>query len=64
MEKIDQAAVARVARIYHSNQAAAEALGIQRTSFSRLCREYGIETPYKRRQRQQQEARARAAGGG
>ena len=41
----------RVARIYKYNQDASQALGITLRSFGRLCRKYGIETPYCRRQR-------------
>mgnify|MGYP001471519479 CR=1 FL=1 len=47
---IDQ--VRRVARIYRCNADAAAALGITTRSFSRLCRQEGIETPYVRGQRQ------------
>ncbi|MDP7361925.1 MAG: hypothetical protein QF768_04925 [Candidatus Latescibacteria bacterium] len=39
----------RVARMYSSNDLASKALGITARSFSRLCRKYGIETPYARR---------------
>ena len=42
--------VERVARIYKHNQDASKALGITMRSFGRLCRKYGIETPYSRRQ--------------
>ncbi|NKB69293.1 MAG: hypothetical protein GKR89_19660 [Candidatus Latescibacteria bacterium] len=42
----------RVARIYHSNEDAGQALGIVGRSFSRLCRQHGIETPFARRRRQ------------
>ena len=38
-------------RIYHSTGAAAAALGIAPSSFGRLCRRYGIETPNQRRKR-------------
>lgn len=47
---IDQ--VQRVARIYKSNKDASTALGITVQAFSRLCRQHGIETPYKRFTRQ------------
>ena len=50
--------VERVARIYKTNQEASQALGIVMRSFARLCRKYGIETPYVRKQRQSQEVRA------
>ena len=41
--------IERAARIYKSNQDASRALGIDMRSFSRLCRKYGIATPYVRR---------------
>lgn len=41
----------RVARIYKSNTDASRALGITTQAFSRLCRQHGIETPYKRQHR-------------
>ncbi|MEW6749427.1 MAG: hypothetical protein AB1505_00430 [Candidatus Latescibacterota bacterium] len=41
--------IERVARIYKSNKEAGRALGIDPRSFSRLCRRYGITTPYVRR---------------
>lgn len=52
MRKIDRERIERVARIYGSNKAAGAALGITPSSFARLCRRYGIETPYVRRYRQ------------
>ena len=51
--EFDRDRVARVARIYNSNLAAARALRIERSSFSRLCRRYDIETPNERRERRQ-----------
>ena len=51
MDKTPRTAVERVARIYHSNEDASRALGIAMRTFGRLCREYGIETPYKRKLR-------------
>ena len=54
MARIERERIERVARIYASNQDASQALGIVMRSFSRLCREYGIETPYVRKRRQQQ----------
>ena len=51
MAKIERERVERVARIYASNQEASQALGIVMQSFGRLCREYGIETPYARGRR-------------
>ena len=50
--------VERVARIYKTNQEASQALGIVMRSFARLCRKYGIETPYVRKQRQSQKVGA------
>ena len=41
----------RVARLYNKNSDAAGALGIQPRSFSRLCKEHGIETPWVRKRR-------------
>ncbi len=40
----------RTARLYHRNIEAAQALGITVRSFSRLCRQHGIQTPYARKQ--------------
>ena len=58
MEKgITRKQVERVARVYKSNQDAGRALGIEMRSFSRLCRKYGIETPYVRKQRMMLETR-------
>jgi len=51
VKKISREAVERVARIYKSNQDASQALGISFRYFSRLCREYGIETPYAKKRR-------------
>ena len=59
MRKIDPERIERAARIYASNQEASEALGIAPGSFSRLCRLYGIETPYARRRRRRLEFRRR-----
>ena len=41
----------RVARLYRQNSQAAAVLGIATRSFSRLCREHGIETPWARERR-------------
>ncbi len=49
MRKIDRERIERVARIYGSNKAAGAALGITPSSFARLCRRYGIQTPYVRK---------------
>ncbi|MBM3277612.1 MAG: hypothetical protein FJY95_05960 [Candidatus Handelsmanbacteria bacterium] len=46
MKKINRDRIERVARLYASNEKASQALGIAAGSFSRLCRLYGIETPY------------------
>ena len=60
MAKIERERVERVARIYASNQEASQALGIVMQSFGRLCREYGIETPYARRRRLRQRKQSAA----
>lgn len=49
MEKVNRERIERVARIYANNQDASRALGIASGTFGRLCRQYGIETPYARR---------------
>jgi hypothetical protein len=49
MEKVNRERIERVARIYANNQEASRALGIASGTFGRLCRQYGIETPYARR---------------
>ena len=51
MVKTTRDRVERAARIYPSNKEASAALGIAAGSFSRLCREYGIETPHSRHRR-------------
>ena len=51
MAPIERQRIERAARMYNSNQAAAEALGIRSGSFTRLCRRYDIETPYMRKRR-------------
>lgn len=51
--------VERAARVYKSNSEASQALGIATGSFARLCRKYGIETPYARQEKERQEARSR-----
>ena len=48
MIKTDIECVRRAARVYASNKDAAAALGIDTRSFSRICRENGIQTPYYR----------------
>ncbi len=57
MQKIEKERVERVARIYASNEDASRALGMR--SFGRLCRHYGIETPYVRRRRHHREVHQR-----
>ena len=51
MQAIPREQVEHVARLYHHNGDACAALGITLRSFSRLCRRFGIETPYARRRR-------------
>jgi hypothetical protein len=62
MSRIERERIERVARIYASNEDASRALGIAMRSFGRLCRQYGIETPYARRRRRRQECKT--GGGG
>ena len=57
MSPIDRERIERVARIYNNNTDASQALGLARGSFARLCRRYGIETPYMRRRRRLQQAK-------
>ena len=57
MNKVSSQEIERVARIYNQNKAASAALGISLRYFARLCRHYGIETPYARRRRRLQDAR-------
>jgi hypothetical protein len=42
--------LARAARMYKTNQAAARALGIGEKRFARLCQAYRVEVPYSRQQ--------------
>lgn len=51
MERISRERVERVARIYASNKEASQALGVTPWTFGRLCRRYGVESPYERRRR-------------
>ena len=44
----DRTLVERAARVYHTNKDASQALGITTRSFARLCRKFGIPTPYVR----------------
>jgi hypothetical protein len=57
MNKVSSQDIERVARIYNQNKDASAALGISLRYFARLCRHYGIETPYARRRRRLQDAR-------
>lgn len=57
MRRIEPERIERAARIYASNVEASKALGIAPGSFSRLCRAYGIETPYARKRRRRYERR-------
>ena len=57
MDKVSRDAVERVARMYNQNKDASLALGISLRYFARLCRHYGIETPYARRRRRIHDAR-------
>jgi len=52
--------IERAARVYHTNQLASAALGIHMGTFSRLCQEYGVSTPYERRREQSSMARVRS----
>ena len=53
--------IVRVARMYKSNQDASNALGITLRSFGRLCRKFGVETPYAKRLRVAHECRPASA---
>ena len=55
MHKVPQEEAERTARTYKTNVDASRALGVTSGSFTRLCREYGIETPYARARRLQKE---------
>ena len=61
MQKIPQDWIERAARVYASNQEASRALGIAGGTFGRLCRLYGIETPFARQRRRRQQAVSRVA---
>ena len=52
LRKTPREAIERTARMYNRNIDASEALGIDRRTFGRLCREYGVETPFARAKRQ------------
>ena len=51
MHKTPRDQVERAARLYKSNKDASRALGITMQAFARICRQYGIETPYVRKRR-------------
>ena len=51
LERFDRDRIERAARIYASNRDAGLALGMAPSSFGRLCRRFGIETPQARRKR-------------
>ena len=55
MDEFTRERIERVARLYASNQEASQALGIAMPTFGRLCRRYGIESPYARRRRRLRE---------
>ena len=57
MDKMSCDSVARAARIYKKNKDASAALGISLRYFSRLCRQYEVETPYARHRRHIREAK-------
>ena len=62
MQKIPQDWIERATRVYASNQEASRALGIAGGTFGRLCRLYGIETPFARQRRRREQAGSRAEG--
>ena len=62
-KQITRERLERVARMYKSNQDASQALGIKMRSFGRLCRNYGIQTPYVRKCRLRREAARSGAAG-
>lgn len=51
MQKVPKDWIERAARVYNSNADASRALGIAGGTFGRLCRQYGIETPFARQRR-------------
>lgn len=59
VNRIPQDWIERAARVYASNQEASRALGIAGGTFGRLCRLYGIETPFARGRRCRQQAGSR-----
>jgi len=63
MQRISRERIERAARMYSSNKEASRALGIALGSFGRLCRQYGIETPYERKRKANQYAERTAERG-
>ncbi len=60
MQKVPREWLERAARVYNSNAEASKALGIAGGTFGRLCRQYGIETPFARQRNARRAARSRA----
>lgn len=52
--------VERVARMYHRVDDASRAMGITPRSFSRLCRKFEVDTPWKRKRRGREQAQVQA----
>jgi len=50
--RIPKEQIERAARVYRTNRLASNALGIHLATFSRLCREYDVVTPFERRRQQ------------
>ena len=61
MKEIPKARVERAARIYHNNRDAAQALGINPSSFARLCRRHNISTPYMRKRQRELQLQRKVA---
>ena len=55
--KTSKERIERMANMCATNAQAATAMGISPQSFGRLCREYGIETPYVRKNRELNECK-------
>lgn len=49
--RVDPQRLRQAARMYRSVTDAASAVGINRATFTRLCKEHGIATPWQRRSR-------------
>lgn len=60
MQKVPVEWLERAARVYNSNADASKALGIAGGTFGRLCRQYGIQTPFARQRSARRAARSRA----